>query len=582
MTEVPSSRDSFRRLLAHGWRAAAAVASGVLLARSFPPTSDAGCAWGALIPLLIVTRFSTPFQAAAWGFLTGLLFWLISLSWLLRLGATGAPWPLAVLAWVALSAYCAIYIALFALLVAKLWSRKSSAPITGDAGAGRQDPLAIVSALRDLGYVLGIPLLWVGFEYLRSTLFTGFPWNAFGVSQYRNLPVIQIAEWGGVYAVSALVVMFNTAFTRVLLRMFEPRPLDRRWQFQFELAVALALILLAWVYGLSVFRSQRNAPPDGTRLKLAAVQPNIPQLKKWTPEFASEIYRTLEKHTDFVLRSSNTVDLIVWPETAVPAPILSDREAYDLVMRFGSRGVPLLVGSMEAVSRGREQSFYNSSFLFDGNGRLVDRYRKRHLVPFGEYIPLSTFIPILKYLAPLGFNCDAGDRITLFPLRDCFFFVLICFEDTIPHLARSAVRAGARLLVNQTNDAWFDPSAGSVQHVSHCVFRCVENRVPAFRVANTGVTCLITPLGAIHTAGASEGNGSDTGDFWGRCIGTNLISTVIVPDVTMSPTFYTRYGDLPFALPCGVAALGATAWYARAAWGAWRKHLRNKAEGRTT
>ncbi|MCX7591335.1 MAG: apolipoprotein N-acyltransferase, partial [Kiritimatiellae bacterium] len=481
----------------------------------------------------------------------------------------------------ALSAYCAIYIALFTFVATTLWGPESGGFAAVHALACSHEQPGTCVGLRDLGYVVVFPLVWVGFEYLRASLFTGFPWNALGISQYANLPVIQVAEWGGVYAVSAIIVMFNTAFARVLLRLFEPRRGGRRWQFQIELAASLAVLLFSWWYGLSALRLQIATGTRGIPLRIAAVQPNIPQLKKWTPEFAGEICETLEVQTDSLLRMNNRPDLIIWPETAVPAPVLGDRETNEFVRKLADRGVPLLVGSMELGPASTGDEYYNSSFLFDGKGGIVDRYRKRHLVPFGEYIPLAGIFPGLRKLAPLGFSCREGRQVTLFPLSETFFSVLICFEDAFPELAWSAVRAGARLLVNQTNDAWFDPAAGSLQHMTHCVFRCVENRVPAVRAANTGVTCVIMPwgLGQTVTGAEAEDLRCVSSDPWGRFVRTNLVSTVVVPDATMRLTFYARYGDVPFALPCGVGAALATLWIGYRSWKMSRKIRRASEEG---
>ena len=242
-------------------------------------------------------------------------------------------------------------------------------------------------------------------------------------------------------------------------------------------------------------------------------------------------------------------DLIVWPETATPYCVTDERYgSLDLVKDLCRLGVPLLVGSMDAWETNGEVICYNASFLFDADGRIVQRYDKQHLVPFGEYIPLSGAIPILARLAPMGWNCTPGREATVFRLAasDTRFSALICFEDAMPWLSREFVRRGARLLVNQTNDAWFDRTSGPAQHLAQCVFRAVENRVPVVRVANSGVTCLIEANGLI--VDATDNSRTEPPEA--------LVRTwVAAPsDKAMPLTLYTRYGDRLFALPCGLIA----------------------------
>jgi apolipoprotein N-acyltransferase len=195
---------------------------------------------------------------------------------------------------------------------------------------------------------------------------------------------------------------------------------------------------------------------------------------------------------------------------------------------------------------------FNSSILVGADGREGGQYNKRHLVLFGERLPFEDVFPFIQRLAPLGFSCAPGQTSTVFRLSKpaVTFSSLICFEDTIALLARESVKNGARLLINQTNDAWFDGSSAAVQHMAHCVFRCIENRVPAVRSANTGVTCFIDALGRIEFF---EDKGRKT------CFRGFAVGGVNVPPRNMALTFYTRNGDIPFAIPCGIFAAIALA-----------------------
>jgi apolipoprotein N-acyltransferase len=159
-------------------------------------------------------------------------------------------------------------------------------------------------------------------------------------------------------------------------------------------------------------------------------------------------------------------------------------------------------------------------------------------------------IPWLGTLAPMGWNCSPGREATVFTLGSLSkwtFSCLICFEDIMANLSRAAVKRGARVLVNQTNDAWFDRSAGPEQHLAHCVFRCVENRVAAVRVANSGISCLIEPTGLIV---------DQTENGIGRPPeATALRWQVPIPEADFELTVYTRYGDWLLGIPCGVVAV---------------------------
>lgn len=549
------------------WRAAASAGSGLLLASAFPPLSESQGAWVAFVPLLFVARLSNPRAAFRWGFLSGCTFWLSCLAWLLRLGRTGGPWLAVVPAWLGLTAYCALYTAAFAMTASALmrseWEPEGKRE--GNAGWWR-------NTVRGVVLVFALPLLWVGFEYLRSVLFTGFGWNALGVSQYRNLALIQLAEWGGVYAVSALVMLMNAAVALTAFRMADwqrqQREHQRRLRPHVELLTALLVLSICLAWGLHRrVELGRKTPGSATTFRVAAIQPNIPQTVKWSDEFVDFVYQRLAELTRRV--EPMLPDLIVWPETAVPACARTEPNTRAFVEELARGGAPLLVGSMEIESTGGAERYYNSSMLFLPERGLAEVYRKRHLVPFGEYVPMARLVPWLQRFAPLGISCTPGTTSTVFRIacasragsgeaRGVAFAALICFEDTIASLARDAVRAGARLLINQTNDAWFEGSSSAEQHMSHCVFRCVENRVPAVRCANMGVTCFIDRSGMIDrmTLDLLGEGGGDLAEY--------RVDEVEVPGAEMPLTFYARCGDFAFALPC--AALSALV-----AWVAWRR-----------
>ena len=440
---------------------------------------------------------------------------------------------MALLAWLGLTGYCALYTGGFAMVVALAWKA-----------------LGVERVWRTIVLVFVIPAAWVGFEFLRSNLLTGFAWNALGVSQFRQVPIIQLAEFGGVYTVSAFLVLVNTALMLTGLRLVAMLRRQKVRRLNVELMIAMSV----WGFGIWTYfdavKAAARLSSEGTSIRITSVQPNIPQYKKWPEEFEKEIYAEVKEQTEYAMRTKP--DLIVWPETVVPGPVRRDPMCAAFVADLASRSCPILVGSLDYLTAGDTDIIYNSSVLVDANGRVVEQYNKRHLVPFGEYLPFESSVPLIQKMDPLGFCCTPGTTSTVFRLIKPAipFSVLICFEDTVAGLAIESVKNGARLLINQTNDAWFDGSCAAVQHMAHCVFRCVENRVPAVRSANTGVTCYIDTVGRID---ALENAGRLT-EFAGFAP-----FNVAVPPADMATTFYTRHGDVPFALPCGLAAALALA-----------------------
>ncbi len=506
-------------------RLAGAVSSGVLLALAYAPFEQHETAWVALVPLILISSRSGTRAALGWGFLGGAVFWLVSLSWFSRLAWTGPSACLGLLAWFLLALYCALYTAAFAMLVSGLF---------GSLGTDNWRRTVLLT--------VAIPAVWVGLEYFRSTLLTGFPWNTLGVSQYRNIPICQAAEWGGVYAVSMLVALMNSAFAMTVLK-FRGVAVGRRYRAHPELMIALSILVLSMMAGVRMLTERRLA---GEVLRIALVQPNVPQVKKWSPEWADEAYLKLRGLTEMTFERD--VDLIVWPETALPSYALLDQDCLAFVCDLLTNGTPILVGTIDARLRGNATNFFNSSMLFDPEAPDIQIYNKQHLLPFGEYIPLSGIFPSLARFDPLGWSCTPGKEDTIFRLQrvpDTAFSVLICFEDVVSSLSRKFVRAGARLLINQTNDAWFDVSSASRQHMANSVFRCIENRVPMIRVTNTGMTCLIDAAGRIRDKLAPDGGALTEGFF---------IAEVVTAGPGMSPSFYTKHGDV-FAVSCAVLVL---------------------------
>ena len=468
--------------------------SAVLLVFSFPNFNLWIFAWVSFVPLFFAAENKSRTKAFLLFYLAGLIFWLGTIYWLIHVTLPGM---------IILALYLAVYFGIFGFII--------SYPL----------PLTPYP-------LLFIPCLWVVLEYLRGYLFTGFPWALLAYSQYRNLPIIQIADLTGCWGVSFLIMMVNVAIYSVCGSRFSV--LGRKSR----LLLPLACILLSLIYGY--YRIYRA--PDiehWTPIKISVIQPNIPQHLKWDTrarDFILQRYLSLTGQA-----AKDRPDLIIWPEAALPATPEEIPDYYQMVRDSVTRiKAPLLLG---AVTR-RQELYYNSALLLSPAGQLLAAYHKLHLVPFGEYIPLRKWLGFLEKAVPIA-DFTPGSQYAIFsyplPLTPYpyKFAVLICFEDLFPELSRQFVKRGVDFLVNITNDAWFGYSSAPYQHLQASVFRAVENRVALVRAANTGISGFITASGKVISL---------VGDCGGRNIFTAGYKTAEINLKRRNLSFYSRYGDL--------------------------------------
>jgi apolipoprotein N-acyltransferase len=494
---------------------ALSILSGILIFLAFPPFKFAVIAWVCLVPLLFVVRRSTRGGSFWYSYLTGAVFFGGLMYWLLNVSIPGT---------IILILLLSVFFGLFGVVANMIF--KYSAEI------------------------LILPFIWAVLEYIRSYLFTGFPWGLLAYSQYENINLMQVADITGSYGISFLIVMFNVALFAYLVRM------ERKTSY---MMVALFFMLMSTMYGL--YRLD-NMNVWGSPL-VSVVQGNIPQKLKWEARHAKTIideYSALTREA-----KKDKPDLIVWPETAYPYVVGGGAEAKEISTLSEEVDVPILAG----VVYEKDYNFFNSAVLFPAKGKPAVKYDKLHLVPFGEYVPLGDKLSFLReYIdKPIG-DFKRGDKYTLFPLRSTLststmkgtisrqtsffrFGVLICFEDIFPELARNFVLEGANLLFNITNDAWFGRTAAPEQHLQASVFRAVENRVPVIRAANTGVSCFVDSTGKILSRVETDGK-----DIFVSGYATDRVRVLNLR------SFYTKYGDA-FIYFCGfmLILLFAMEWY---------------------
>ena len=462
------------------------VLSALLLALSFSSFNFWILSWFGFIPLFFVLDNQTKFKAFLAGFSWGFIFWSFTVYWLAHVTLLGS---------IILVVYLSIYSGVFGVL------------------------FSVVSLRRIPGRLFFIPAVWVCLEYLRSHLFTGFPWALLAHSQYSNLPVIQIADFSGAWGVSFLLMLVNYA---VYLALTRPRK-----QASFGLLLTVFVFTCCLFYGYTRLYPAIGATGKGlAEVKISVIQANIPQELKWDESAADYILQNYKELTRGA--SLGSPELIIWPEAAAPGLFGKDTKLFeDIFVLAKETRSNLLLG---AVSR-REEEYYNSALFIGQDGKLGGLYHKLHLVPFGEYIPLKNIFPFLEVIVPIG-DISPGREYTIFE-KPAKFGVLICFEDLFPELSREFVKRGALFLVNITNDAWYKQSSASYQHFAASVFRAVENRVYLVRAANTGISGFISPAGRVISRVEKDNKLIFVPGFK-----TENISLCAHPG-----TFYNRYGD---------------------------------------
>ncbi len=415
------------------------------------------------------------------------------------------PTVVATLLMVALAAYLALYPALFAVIVDRL---------VGRAGAR--------------GLCLA-PAVWVTTELGRSYIFTGFPWELLGYSQATVLPVAQIASLAGVYGLSALVALVGTS---LVLLVFD-RTSTRWWM------AGLSVVAMAASVGWGSARMRDNAlTREGTPIRVGLVQGNVAQDEKWERARASSILQT---YVDLSRQAAaRGARFILWPESALPFFFQEDPLAGDAVRRLAFETRASILFGSDQIERDTPPRYYNAAFLMDPDGTIAAVYRKVHLVPFGEYVPVKRLLFFAAPLVEAVSDFSEGDRVVMLPVAGHVASTAICYEVVYPNLARDAVRSGSQLLTTITNDAWFGRSSAPWQHFEMASLRAIEQGRYLVRAANTGISGIVDPYGRVL---------SRSGLFE---------EAVLVGDVRFLTglTVYGRTGDV-FVYACAFATLAA-------------------------
>ncbi len=529
--------------------------SSILLILSFPNSEISWFVWVSFIPFLFAIENKNWKQTFWLSYLFGFVFWAGTIYWINFVTVSGC---------IFLILYLSIYFGIFGFgfflpafaerhvckdvdkcekgirqrLVAYMIQRLSARHGGPARKIGILPENVKMTRLLNRGTSLFLSILflssfWVILEFIRSYLFTGFSWALLGYSQYKILPLIQIADITGVYGISFLIVFVNVSIFYIIKLILGYGNRKTNFGEDFFSSVICFLLSVFCIVGVLIYGQNRidylNSR-DFSSLKVSVVQGNFPADEKWGGDFK---YSILNEYLNLTYMASlDNPDLIVWPETSVPDYIDENHWMKDSIEKCAvDIKVSILVGA--AWKDIETNKFYNSAVYFSKTGKTKERYDKIHLVPFGEYFPFAKYFPFVYDVFESG-NFTAGDKFTIFNLNENKFNTLICYEDIFPRLVRKFIKKGSNFIVNISEDSWYKKSGEVSQHLQALVFRAVENRVSAVRVANTGISGYISPIGEVYGKVKSDA---------GEEIFISGYNTESIKIVDID-TFYQKYGDI--------------------------------------
>lgn len=492
-------------------------------------------AWLGLVPAIVALRAATgPLEAALLGLTAGMAMFYATIYWVSHAMTAfgGLSQGVAFVGLTALVVYMAAHWA------AAFWASSVIGRRTGW-------PMWV-----------HLPVVWVATEFSRNYLFTGYPWGNLGYTQVRNGPVAQLAALGGVYAVAGLVVLVNSVAAEWWWTTRAGGGAPRPWRGTAVAAVALAATLLYGVSHLSTVRGEMARAPW---VKIGLVQANVSQeVKNQGPRHAEWIVGRMWPLTLEADRQGAA--LVAWPEASWPRAVPPDLASLRAVAPDlpPLRQAHLLLGATTVKwmqgPEGRVPQVENSAFLIGPDLRVLDRYVKHHLVPFGEYVPLREWLPFLRSVVPTMAPIAAGGRLVPMSFesggRRISFAPMICFDAIFPEVARTFVLQDADFLVNPTNDAWYGYSSGPYQFLAIVRMRAIETGRSVARPAYSGVSAIIHPTGevapgALEVGPVDRALAPDPDEPPGLLVGDLPILKGRTP--------YTRFGDI-FAWGCAIAS----------------------------
>jgi apolipoprotein N-acyltransferase len=491
----------------------------VLLILSYPDFGISRLAWVALAPLLyvLVTQPLTLKRSFVYGVVTGAVFFYGSCYWI----------TYSIIHYGDIESWVAYSLGLIpAVALGAFWGPWA---------------LGVRWAVRQRGMVglFMAPPLWAVMEWGRYQG-TGMGWNALGYSQAFRPELIQAARYAGVYGVGFLLVGVSSVLAAAIVCAVNLKPVERTWRRQAAVIIAMGGVLVLIIGGFQAGSRMRltGATDNRAALRVLAIQPNIPIEVLTDPEAQRLAFDGLLSLTERELAAQDRMDLVIWPESPLNLSLYQSPEIWPRVQALVRHYEVYLL--LNVIGETPPDQFHNSAAVFHPNGHVIAEYHKVRLLPFGEYVPLRGWLPLIDRIPALAGDFSPGHDYTVVDLGQARLGAMICSESANPEVAGQLTTRGATLLVELTNDSWFGPTAAARQHLAHAIFRAVENHRDLIRVTNNGISVHITPEGKLAGPTALLESASRE---W----------TISWASRSNTMTFYARHGDL-FILFCALAA----------------------------
>ena len=432
------------------------IISGILLGLSFQKFNLFFLAWISFIPLIYCIYKNNLKYSILYGSITGITFSLIAFNWMFLFLLTNtnsfkAALITAIMFWLYQTIYFVIWSMFFNII--------------------KKNKIIIIAV-----FIAG---LWIVLEYIKNYFLSGFPINLLGYSQSSFTQIIQVADIVGVYGVSFVIILINFLLFCWLY--------NRNKKY---LICSIIIFISLLCYGF-IKINQISKIADENEIKIGVVQPNIEQYKKWDEKRKNEISNRLFlcsqefKHFD--------IDILLYPETVLPGKLLLEEPIQILTRKISNYAKISLIGGKYYEN----SKIYNSIFIIGNNGNIIDKYKKKHLVLFGEYVPFKNFLVDLLKKVNMSDNFNKANNIEVYNFDKYTLGINICSENYYPYLSRELVLKGATLLTTHSNDAWCDGLSYPYQHFVLNAFRAIENRKYLIVASNTGISGVITPTGKV-------------------------------------------------------------------------------------
>lgn len=474
-----------------------ALLCGILTGLSFPKFNLSFFAWISLIPLFFIILKYKPKQNFFLGLAAGLSYYAILIYWIPSVPAHygNLSIPVSFLIYIIFVLFLSLFWGFFFLLFSK-----------------------IHLSFPQFAFIVS-PFIWVSFEYILTHIFTGFPWGLLGSSQFKNLPLIQMASITGVYGISLVIVLFQSMFLFSI-----------KYRKKAPFFITLVFVLLLHGAGLWSLKKVSLAKNS---FNGSVIQGNVSSDIYWDKVSTQKIKSLFKQHLDLSHQAyAGGARLIVWPEFSVPLCFSCSNTLYQdfkekLFQFVQETGSTLLLGTNEiAASKGRIH-YYNTALCLNPS-LSISQYYKMHLVPFGEYIPYKKIFSFIEKMTHAIGEISPGREYFLHHFENLKFASPICYEIIFPNQVRKFVKKGADFIVTITNDGWYGKSSAPYQHFSMAVLRAVENRRFLLRAATTGISGIIDPYGRIISRS--------------ELMTQTYLTGSIAPSRKL--TIYTQYGDI--------------------------------------